>query len=80
MTRLRDIGFRIHRHFEIGGVFAVSMATAAANIVDAATGNAVLAAGSAAYVLGARILDRCCERWCRQEFEDIGIDFDAVGN
>ncbi len=78
MTRLRSIGFRIHDHFEIGGVFAVWMATAAANSIDAATGNAVLVAGSAAYILGTRILDRCCERWCREEFEEIGIDFDVV--
>jgi hypothetical protein len=80
MTRLRAIGFRIHQHFEIGGLFVISMATAAANNIDAATGNAVLVAGCAAYMLGAGILDRCCVRWCREEFKEIGIDFDAVGN
>jgi hypothetical protein len=80
VTRSRAIGCRIHDHFEIGGVIAISMATAAANIVDVTTGYAVLVVGCAAYVLGGRLLDRCCVRWCRQEFEAMGIDFDAVGN
>lgn len=78
MTRLRAIGFHVHDHFEVYGLIVVWMSATVASSLYVMTGNIVFAAGCAAYMLIGRLLDRQCVRWCKQEFAENSIDFDAV--
>lgn len=80
MTRLRSIGFEINRRYEIISLFPVSIATGFSFQFGDVVANAVLLGGCLAAYLGGRLLNKAAEQWARDEFREMGIDFDAFGN
>ncbi|WP_459080156.1 hypothetical protein [Mesorhizobium sp. A623] len=81
MIRLRYIGLACNRQFDGTATVIVPFASA---FVARGFGWPVgvvgfLAMTAAAWVISRR-LEKAADRWVREEFEEVGVDYEAVGN
>lgn len=78
MIRLRYIGLACHRQFDGTAILVVPFTSAfAARGFGWPVGAVCFLAMTAAALVIRRRLERAADRWVRDEFEEVGVDYDA---